>query len=368
VVLVATGQLRVGFVGAGEQVWESLIPAFQALAQARDGVEVFGVADVDFARAQWVARDRGVPRAFRSQQEMLDTGEVDAVVIAVPHAYHASEGLKALTAGCHVFVEKPMATNAAEARLLLQKAQERDLVLMVDYQYPRSHRKVLAALDNGLVGRRYEVQGSFAFTDGFPNRSSFWDSPRSGGVRLDYLGHLLSVTLAALGRDRTPLAVSAQGWNYSGKQAFGSTFQTQSRVVMSLRFAGNGRAELEVDWGAPHRKLGIEVLGHKGAVEIPMMAAELQPLDFLPTLYRRQPDRSIKKELLGAFAPTPIEASFAFQVAAFDDAIRRGIPLRFPFGSELALTVQELLDAAGRSIERNGAEESVRRPRRDSAS
>jgi predicted dehydrogenase len=338
-----------------------LIPAFQALARERDGVEVVAVADLDFERAQSVAADLGVPAAFRSHQEMLETGTVNAVVVAVPHRFHADEALRALRAGCDVFVEKPMAATARQARVLLQEAQARGRVLMVDYQYPRQLAGVLAGLDAGLIGDRGLVRGAFSLPDGFPDRPVFWNHPDSGGVRLDLLGHLVSVTLAAVGESHAPLAVSAQGWRHLGVQALGPAFQTEHKVCTTVRFSGNVRAELEVDWAAYRRVICVEVEGVTGLVEIPMMGAELDRSSFVPRVHRRQADGSIQTEVLSEHAPTPTEESFVRQAEAFDDAVRQDTQLAFPFDPNAALTVQEILDAVGRSIELGGKEVLVRR-------
>src|SRR3954470_20313530 len=58
-------------------------------------------------------------RAFAKAEEMIDSGEIDAIVIATPHLSHMELGVRALEAGLHVMVEKPISAHKADAERLL---------------------------------------------------------------------------------------------------------------------------------------------------------------------------------------------------------------------------------------------------------
>lgn len=94
------------------------------------GAELAGLYDADRARAAQLAGDLGV-RSFPSFGEMLEA--CDAVNIAVPTSFHFALAEQALLAGKHVFVEKPITATVAEARRLIELAQEKKLVLQAGH-------------------------------------------------------------------------------------------------------------------------------------------------------------------------------------------------------------------------------------------
>ena len=92
--------------------------------------ELVGVVDVVEERAAEVARQCGT-RAFRDFREVLPL--VDAVSIVVPTIHHYQVTKAALEAGCHVFVEKPLAASPKEAEELVALAKELKLILQVGH-------------------------------------------------------------------------------------------------------------------------------------------------------------------------------------------------------------------------------------------
>src|SRR5262245_66460415 len=87
-------------------------------------------------------------------QDLLDDPEVDAVVIATPVVTHYQLAKQALSAGKHVFVEKPQAQSSAEAEELVALAEDRDLVLMPGYLllYHPAVSKLKALIEGGDLG------------------------------------------------------------------------------------------------------------------------------------------------------------------------------------------------------------------------
>ena len=73
------------------------------------------------------------PQAFDNLDLMLVETAPDAVLISTPHTLHFEQGMKALEAGCHVFMEKPMVTDADDAYTLAAKVEEAGKVLVIGY-------------------------------------------------------------------------------------------------------------------------------------------------------------------------------------------------------------------------------------------
>jgi len=89
--------------------------------------------------------------------DLLRDPRIDAIAIATPASTHADLALRALRAGKHVLVEKPMALRSAEAEALIETAAQLDRVLMVDhtFAYTGAVRRIRELLDEGALGELY---------------------------------------------------------------------------------------------------------------------------------------------------------------------------------------------------------------------
>jgi predicted dehydrogenase/nucleoside-diphosphate-sugar epimerase len=144
---------RVGLVGTGQ-----IAPYHVQALKRMETLEVAGVHDADMARARAFAQRYPVGRAYASLESLL--ADVDAVHILTPPATHADLAERALAAGCHVFVEKPLATTVAECDRLADAADRAgrrvgvDHSLLLDPFTVRARRLV----EQGAIGRVVSVQ------------------------------------------------------------------------------------------------------------------------------------------------------------------------------------------------------------------
>ena len=117
--------IRIGVIGVG------YLGRFHAQKYAAmDGVELIGVADVDPARAEAVAKECGTV-AFTDYKELLE--RTDAVSIVVPTVHHHRVALDCLARGVDILLEKPMTVTLAEADALIRLAEEKQLILQVGH-------------------------------------------------------------------------------------------------------------------------------------------------------------------------------------------------------------------------------------------
>ncbi|MGX9727049.1 MAG: Gfo/Idh/MocA family oxidoreductase [Candidatus Electronema sp. VV] len=117
--------IRIGVIGVG------YLGRFHAQKYAAmDGVELIGVADVDPARAEAVAKECGTV-AFTDYKELLE--RTDAVSIVVPTVHHHRVALDCLTRGVDILLEKPMTVTLAEADALIRLTEEKQLILQVGH-------------------------------------------------------------------------------------------------------------------------------------------------------------------------------------------------------------------------------------------
>lgn len=119
-------------------------------SQENLNVHLAGVCDIFDAHAERALQSFNSTsnscRRYATYQDMIDSPDIDAVVIATPDHWHAPIAIAALNGGKHVYVEKPMTHNIAETYTLRETARNADTVFMVGHQH-RQTQSFLAAQD-----------------------------------------------------------------------------------------------------------------------------------------------------------------------------------------------------------------------------
>ena len=204
-------KLKLGIIGCG---WVAPFHV-HALNQLTDRVDVVWVADPDIQRmdliAQQITSDGKITR-LSDYREGLD--DVDCVSILVPHHLHYPITIEALTAGCHVLLEKPFALNLDEADEMIRMAADRDRVLMIGY--PHRFRKSTQAfkryIDSGSYGRLFMLDAMMdedqrAYIGGWLAKKA----TLGGGVFFSASPHMLDVMMWIAGEVQTVSMVGTHG-------------------------------------------------------------------------------------------------------------------------------------------------------------
>jgi predicted dehydrogenase len=113
-------RIRIGIVGAGANTRSRHIPNLKAQA----GVEIVSVCNRSPESSEKAAREFGIPKVHRHWRELVESSDVDAVVIGTWPYLHCPVTLSALAAGKHVLTEARMAMDAREARLMLEASRQ----------------------------------------------------------------------------------------------------------------------------------------------------------------------------------------------------------------------------------------------------
>jgi predicted dehydrogenase len=222
--------ITVGVIGYG--YWgPNLVRNFSEAPGGRVGF----VTDIRAERLpQITARYPGMKVSVDSRDLLRDPA-VDAVVVATPVSTHFDLAMAALRAGKHVLVEKPMTATSDQSLALIDEAEKRGLVLMVDHTfvYTNAVRKIRELTQGGDLGDIY-----------------YYDSVRINlglfqhdvNVLWDLAVHDLSIMDFVLGQ--TPVSVSATGLAHvSG--------QPENIAYMTMFFEGRLIAHVHVNWLAP---------------------------------------------------------------------------------------------------------------------
>lgn len=107
-------RIRIGHAGCGSVSIRGILPHITQ-PDAAERLELVAVCDVDGDRAKAVAQEFGAKRHYNSFEQMIESADIDLVIIATPIMYHAAQAEAALRAGKHVYVMKSMALNLEEA-------------------------------------------------------------------------------------------------------------------------------------------------------------------------------------------------------------------------------------------------------------
>lgn len=182
-----------------------VIPAIRASKRG----ELFAVASRTLEQARIYASEWQIPRYFGGYEEMLSSGEIDAVYISLPNHLHAEWTIRALHAGVHVLCEKPFCLSENEALQMMDASQSTGKVLAEAFMY-RHHPQTLLVKDwvqTGKLGEVSLVQGHFSFfmQNGAENIRLV---PEKGGGALWDIG-VYPLSFAQYIYDRTPKSVFA---------------------------------------------------------------------------------------------------------------------------------------------------------------
>jgi len=156
----ASDKIRLGLIGAGSR-GNQLLDMFLPLKDA----DFVAVADVDDRHASETAerikKERGnTPTTARDYREMLDSKDVDAVLIATPDHWHAIPTIHAVQAGKDVYVEKPVGHNVAEGKAMIEAARKYNKVVGVGTQQRSSShfQQAVETVRSGKIGKVFWVQ------------------------------------------------------------------------------------------------------------------------------------------------------------------------------------------------------------------
>lgn len=127
------------------------------------GVKLVACCDVDGGRAKDFASTYAIPESFTDFTHMLNTCEIDAVTNVTPDPYHARLSIEAMAAGKHVFCEKPLATNHADALKMARVAADSEVINLVNFSYRNSAalQEVSRRVRKGDLGRLFHVQAHY---------------------------------------------------------------------------------------------------------------------------------------------------------------------------------------------------------------
>ena len=247
-----------------------------------ESTNLIAICDVNAERAKAIADQFGV-KAYTNSSRMLKNKEIDAVNVCTWSTMLAKEAQKALHAGKHVLVEKPMATNTKQAEKLLATADENGLQLTVGFlmRFIPGLQHIREAVENKKIGDLVSATAK---------RVSQWPE-RIGdvGVVKDTAIHDIDIMRYISNQD--PISVYAKTGNMKHRQ-----FEDYAQIM--LTFEGGESAFIESNWLTPYKTRTLTVTGSDAIMRLDYITQELWIEDAKETLQPRRPfQEPLKAEL-----------------------------------------------------------------------
>ncbi len=284
------GAVGWALVGAGAFGVSTLYPAFES---AETKAQCLAVVSNDSVRGGNFARAEGIANLCSTIDAALQIDDVEAVVLATRHDQHLDQVLKALTAGKHVFVEKPLAISWGQlsAFCSMLEGRTRSEVVMVDFN--RRFSPAIRALKECLMDRRGPLVATYRVNAGFINPAHWIQSAEGAGRNIGEACHMYDTLRYLAGAPPSSVTASSVGdesERYLRNDNFASVINFEDGSIGNVVYTATGpksglpKERLEVfcdgeayildDYVALTRCSDSRVIwrgtqdkGHKGAVE-----------------------------------------------------------------------------------------------------
>jgi predicted dehydrogenase len=291
-------------------------------------------------------RDRYAPQYPQARftgdfDDLLNDPDLDAIAIASSVPTHHPLGLRALAAGKHVFIEKPLAAGVADARELVTAAEAAGRRLMVGHLllFHPALAAVRGLIDSGELGEIYYLYG---------NRVNLGQVRADENALWSLGAHDVAVLLDLVGE--RPIEAQARGECY--------VRPTVEDVVFGyLKFPSGAVAHLHLSWLDPHKTRKLTVVGSQKMVVFDDMETDRKV-----TIYDKSASRAPSTDSYGEYVSVRFgdisiprianDEPLRLECQEFVDAIEQGRDPRCS-GRE-GLAVVEVLEAMQSSLDAGG--------------
>jgi predicted dehydrogenase len=330
--------ISVGVVGCG--YWGPLLVRnFKGLPDCR----LKAVCDVSEDRLKHLKVLYPDIEGVTDHEGFLNGQGLDAIVIATPVKYHYSLAKASLLAGKHTFIEKPMASSAAECEELIDIAERNGLVLMIDHTflYSAPVRKIVEIIEAGDIGDIRYINS---------RRLNLGLFQKDINVAWDLAPHDISIILHILGE--FPVAINCQGNAHV-------TPRVEDVTNMSLSFRHKRFATIQSSWLEPRKVREMTIVGTRRMIVYDDLQTH-EKIRVYDVRVERPPHYDTFAEFhysyhYGDSYIPHIQQEEPLKVACqhFIDCIEKGTqPLS---GGREGLEMVRILEAASASLKTNGA-------------
>src|SRR5258708_2240848 len=256
--------IKIAISGAGAIAERAHIPALMSVADA----QIVAIQSRTIEKADRVAdaiwpHDEGRPRTYTDFDAMLARERPDAVCVFTPNHLHCEFTVKALAAGAHVLVEKPMAPTVGAARAMVDAAAKAGRVLMVAMQrrFGGLELAIKSAVSSGAIGKPHFIRARLSHggpESWAPGQKWFTTaSEAGGGAMLDLGVHVADLAIWIMGEIDS---VSGQVGTVAKE------IEVEDTGAMILHFKSGALGIVEASWSSQPPLSAMEIYGTAGRV------------------------------------------------------------------------------------------------------
>lgn len=238
----AVPTIKLAFAGTG---YISKIHAQAALSLP--DVEIVAIVNHKQKSMADYATQFGIDRQYESIDALISDGNVDAISINTPNYLHAPQSIKALQAGIHVMVEKPMAMTAVEAQAMIDARQQSGSKMMVAHcwRFDEEVQWLKKHLNSGALGAIVRTKGYGIHANWGPS-GWFTEAQYAGGGALVDMGIHAIDTARFLLNDPQPVSVYAEISTQYGE------YDVDDTGVIIIKWDNGAISTIESGWWQPH--------------------------------------------------------------------------------------------------------------------
>ena len=253
-----SGPVKIALVGMGW--WGQKMLA--VLSSAPDDIKVVRAVEPNAETVRDLCASKGIPLSADYAFALTDP-EVEAVVLATPHSLHTDQVKAAVTAGKHIFCEKPLALNKAEAEQSVKLCSDAGLILGMGHErrWEPPIADMLAKADAGELGRIHQIESNFSHDKFVSLDRDNWrlkaDQAPAGGMTATGI-HLLDLSVRLLGPAESVLCICEQ---------LSSDLPQGDTVAAYIKFKGGGTSYVSASLANPFISR-FTVYGSKGWIDV----------------------------------------------------------------------------------------------------
>ena len=269
--VLRVGVVGFGFMGRTHTLAYQTIPLFYENLPFR--IHLRGVCAAHLEKAQAVQAAHGFAYATDDARQLFADREIDCVSICLPTGLHSQAVEQALEAGKHVYCDKPLAADYAQARHLAQLARKAGVTAQVAYQQrcATGLMRAKALLEEGRLGKILSFRACYLHSGAVdPGKTAGWRfDPVGGGVLFDLGSHVLDLTSWLLGEFAAVSAACTTLYpQRPGPDGKPMDITTDDAVWLMARMQNGALGTIEASKIATGTtdELRIEIHGERGAL------------------------------------------------------------------------------------------------------
>ncbi|HEY0428743.1 MAG TPA: Gfo/Idh/MocA family oxidoreductase [Pyrinomonadaceae bacterium] len=249
-------KLKFALIGTG-----GIAQTYAQAFQASKACELVAVADVRKESANAFAEPFGA-KSFKDYKSLAENTEIDAVIVSTPPVSHPEIAMYFMKRGVHVLCEKPLCLSVAEAKQMIETAEQTNVTftMATKFRYCEDVVKAKSILASGILGEIVQFENAFTAKVDMSKR---WNSNKEiagGGVLIDNGTHSVDIIRYFLGAIEEILALETSGTQ---------NLSVDENVKLLAKTANGVAASVDLTWGI-NKELPnfISVYGTNGTLHI----------------------------------------------------------------------------------------------------